>query len=72
MLECAELGNEVVFGNAVKKNLVCTEIHVSSRVWLLSAYSGARNGRKPAQFLSDWERQEDVFFCFEQEVTSGG
>ena len=48
MLEFSERVNEVVFGNAIEKNLVRAEVHVSSRVWSLSASSGARDGRKSA------------------------
>ena len=72
MLKFAEHGNELVFGNAINKNMVRTEVHVSSRVCSLIASLGARDDRNPAYFLSDWARQEDVLFCFEQEVKSGG
>ena len=33
MFNFSEGGNEVVFGNVVKKNLVSVEIHVPSRVF---------------------------------------
>ena len=38
----------MVLGNAIEKNLVRAEIHTYSRVWLLIAYLGARDGHKPA------------------------
>ena len=71
MLEFSEHGNEVVFGNAINKNMVRAEVHISSHVWSLSTYSGARDGCKPSYFLSNWEIQEGVFLCFEQVVTYG-
>ena len=44
---CFERGDEVVFGNAIEKNLVRAEVDVSSRIRSLSASLGARDGRKP-------------------------
>ena len=48
MFGLAEGGDDVVVGNAVEKNLVSAEIHISSHVWSLSASPGAIYGFKPA------------------------
>ena len=61
LIEFYERGNWVVFGNTIEQNMVRAEVHVSSCIWSLRAYLGARDGHKPAWFLSNWSRQEDVF-----------
>ena len=47
LLELYERGDEVVFGNAIKKNMVRAKVHLHSCVWSLSASLGARDGRNP-------------------------
>ena len=48
MIEFSERGNEVIFGNAVEKNMVGAEVHIPSRVWLLRTSLGDKYGCKPA------------------------
>ena len=62
----------MVFGTTIKNNIFRAEVHISSRVCLLSTSSYARDVHSPAYFLSDWEIQDGVFFCSGHEVTYGG
>ena len=64
MLEFAERGNEVIFGDAVEKYIVGAELHVHSLVCDLSASLGTIDGRKPSYFMSDWAIQEGFLFVF--------
>ena len=71
LLEFDENGNEVVFGDAVEKNIVGAEVCVPPCVRSLSASSGTRDGRKPYYFMSDCAIQEGVLLFFKHEVSSG-
>ena len=48
MLDFSEYGNDVVFVNAINKNIFRAKIHITSGVWSMSASLVARDGRKPA------------------------
>ena len=60
--EFADRGNEVVFGNVIKKNLVRTEVHISSRFWLLSAFQALEmSASQPSLCLIGQEKRMFYF-----------